>query len=70
MSGRFAYGDRVTRWTDAGGAVTSYQLDDSYRVTAVTSPLGHVTHIWYDEYGRVTARSDPLSRLTRYSPAG
>ena len=42
MSGRFAYGDRVTWWTDAGGAVTIYQLDPS-RVTAVTSPLGHVT---------------------------
>ena len=66
MSGRFAYGDRVTWWTDAGGAVTIYQLDSSSRVTAVTSPLGHVTHVWYDEYGRVTARADPLGRLTRY----
>ena len=66
MSGRFAYGDRVTWWTDAGGAVTIYQLDSSSRVTAVTSPLGHVTHVWYDEYGRVTARADPLGRLTRH----
>ena len=66
MSGRFAYGDRVTWWTDAAGAVTIYQLDASSRVTAVTNPLGHVTHIWYDEYGRVTVRADPLGRLTRY----
>jgi RHS repeat-associated protein len=66
MSGRFAYGDRVTWWTDAAGAVTIYQLDESSRVTAVTDPLGHVTHIWYDEHGRVTARADPLGRLTRY----
>ena len=66
MSGRFAYGDRVTWWTDAAGAVTIYQLDAWSRVTAVTDPLGHVTHVWYDEYGRVTTRADPLGRLTRY----
>jgi RHS repeat-associated protein len=66
MSGRFAYGEGVTWWTDAAGAVTIYQLDESSRVRAVTNPLGHVTHIWYDEYGRVTARADPLGRLTRY----
>jgi RHS repeat-associated protein len=66
MSGRFAYGDRVTWWTDACGAVTIYQLDSSSRVTTVTSPLGHVTHVWYDEYGRVRVRADPLGRLTRY----
>ena len=65
-SGRFAYGERVTWWTDAAGAMTIYQLDESSRVTAVTDPLGHVTHTWYDEYGRVTARADPLGRLTRY----
>jgi RHS repeat-associated protein len=67
MSGRFAYGDRVTWWTDAAGAVTIYQLDASSRVTAVTDPLGHVTHLWYDEYGLLTARADPLGRLTRYA---
>jgi RHS repeat-associated protein len=66
MSGRFAYGDRVTWWTDAAGAVTIYQLDASSRVTAVTNPLGHVTHVWYDEYGCVSACVDPLGRLTRY----
>ena len=67
MSGRFAYGDRVTWCTDAAGAVTIYQLDASSRVTAVTDPLGHVTHVWYDEYGCVTACADPLGRLTRYA---
>jgi RHS repeat-associated protein len=66
MSGRFAYGERVTWWTDAAGAVTIYQLDESSRVTAVTDPLGQVTHLWYDMYGRVTARADPLGRLTWY----
>ena len=29
MSARFSYGDRVTWWTDACGAVTIYQLDAS-----------------------------------------
>ena len=66
MSGRFAYGDRVTWWTDAAGAVTIYQLDQSSRVTAITDPLGHVTHLWYDERGRLSARADPLGRLTGY----
>ena len=67
MSGRFAYGDRITWWTDEAGAVTIYQLDASWRVTAVTDPLGHVTHLWYDEHGRMSARADPLGRLTRYA---
>jgi RHS repeat-associated protein len=66
MSGRFAYGDRVTWWTDAAGAVTIYQLDQASRVTAVTDPLGHVTHLWYDDRGRLSARADPLGRLTRF----
>ena len=66
MSGRFAYGDRVTWWTDATGAVTTYQLDESSRVAAVTDPLGNVTHFWHDGYGRTVARADPLGRLTRY----
>ena len=66
MSGQFAYGDRVTWWTDAAGAVTIYQLDQSSRVTAVTDPLGHVTHLWYDDCGRLSARADPLGRLTGY----
>jgi RHS repeat-associated protein len=66
MSGRFAYGDRVTWWTDAAGAVTIYQLDESSRLAAVTDPLGNVTHFWRDEYGRTVARADPLGRLTRY----
>ncbi|MGH3152870.1 MAG: RHS repeat-associated core domain-containing protein, partial [Streptosporangiaceae bacterium] len=65
MSGRFAYGDGVTWWTDAAGAVTIYQLDQASRVTAVTDPLGHVTHLWYDDRGRLSARADPLGRLTR-----
>ena len=67
MSGRFAYGDRVTWWTDATGAVTIYQLDESSRVAAITDPLGNVTHFWHDEFGRTVARADPLGLLTQYA---
>jgi RHS repeat-associated protein len=66
MSGGLAYGDRVTWWTDAAGAVTTYQVDESSRVAAVTDPVGNVTHFWYDEYGRTVTRGDALGRLTRY----
>jgi len=67
MSATFAYGDRVTWRTDAAGAKTIYQFDESSRVAAVTDPLGNVTHFWHDEFGRLAARADPLGRLTRYS---
>ena len=67
MPGTFAYGERVTWRTDAAGAKTIYQLDESSRVAAVTDPLGSVTHFWHDEFGRLVARADPLGRLTRYS---
>ena len=48
MSGRFAYGDRVTWWTDAGGAVTIYQLDSSSRVTAVPVDRALLVDTWWD----------------------
>jgi RHS repeat-associated protein len=70
MSSRFAYGDRLTWWTDAAGAVTIYQLDESSLVSAVTDPLGNVTHFWHDEDGREVARADPLGRLTRHEYDG
>jgi len=62
---RFTYGDRMTWRTDAGDAVTTYQLDEAGQVAAVTDPLGHVTHYWHDEDGRELAHADPLGRLTR-----
>jgi RHS repeat-associated protein len=66
LSGRFTYGDGVTWWADAAGAVTIYQLDEAGQVVAVTDPLGRVTHLWHDEDGREVARADPLGRLTRH----
>jgi RHS repeat-associated protein len=69
LSGTFSYGPdaRVTRWTDAAGAVTAYQISESFRVAAITGPLGHLTRWEHDERGRVTARVDPLGRATRYA---
>jgi RHS repeat-associated protein len=72
LSGTFGYEPGVTRWTNASGAVTAYEIDGSARITAVTDPLGGVTRHEHDSRGRVTARTDPLSRVTRYAydPAG
>jgi len=67
MSATFTYGDRVTWWTDAAGAVTTYQLDEWSRIAAVTDPRGGVTRLWHDESGRLVVRSDPPGHLTRYS---
>jgi YD repeat-containing protein len=67
MSGRYAYGDRLTWWTDETGAVTMYQLDASSRIAAITDPLGNVTHFWHDEFGRTVTRADPLGRMTQYA---
>jgi YD repeat-containing protein len=39
-SATFTYGDRVTWRTDAAGAVTTYQLDESSRVTGIRGPNG------------------------------
>lgn len=59
MSATFTYGDRVTWWTDAAGAVTTYQLDESSRIAAVTDPRGSVTRYSYDDSGRVTGIIGP-----------
>ena len=67
FSGVFSYEAGTTRWTDADGAVTAYQIDESARVTAITDPLGNVTRWEHDERGRVTAHADPLGRITRYA---
>jgi YD repeat-containing protein len=69
LSGTFSY-DRdnlVTRYTDAAGAVTVYQLSERSQVATETDPMGNVTRQEHDEYGRLMARADPLGRITRYS---
>jgi len=66
LSGTFTYETGVTRWTNFGGAVTSYELTDSGLLAALTDPLGNTTRWEHDDRGNVLAVSDPLDRVTRY----
>lgn len=66
QSSTFEYEPGITRHTDAEGAVTVYEIDDSYRVTVTTDPLGAVSRVAYDERDNVTERTDPLGRATRF----
>lgn len=79
-SATFTYGDRVTWRTDAAGAVTTYQLDESSRVAAVTDPLGSVTRYPHDKSGHpsgiigpnglgVEQAGPPFSHPRYYDPA-
>lgn len=67
MSASYAYRDGATFWTDATGAVTTYDLDHSARITAIADPLGGVTRYGHDDRGRVVSETDPLGRVTRYA---
>lgn len=69
LSGRFSYDEQAltTRWTDASGAVTTYEMTPSRRVAAITDPLSHVISWEHDDRGRVTTRTDQLGRVTRYA---
>ena len=67
LSGTFAYEPGVTRWTDVGGATTTYEFTESGRLAAFTDSLGHTTRREYDARGNVTTEIDPLGRVTRYA---
>ena len=67
LSGTFTYEPGITRWTDAAGAVTTYEVTDSAHVAAITDPLGNVTRWEHDARGRITTHIDPLGRATRYA---
>jgi RHS repeat-associated protein len=67
LSGTYGYEDGVTRWTNAAGATTAYEIDSAARIAAITDPLGNVTRFSHDVQGRVTTRTDPLGRVTRYA---
>jgi len=69
FSGTFGYDaeNRVTRQTDAAGAVTTYEITDRFQVATVIDPLGQVTRSEHDQYGRLTSRTDPLGRTTSWS---
>jgi RHS repeat-associated protein len=67
LSGTFSYQPGVTRWTDAAGAVTSYEATGAALIASVTDPLGSVTRWEHDESGRTIKRTDALGRVTRYA---
>lgn len=69
LSGTFAYdlGNRLTRYTDAVGAVTVYEITAGRRVAAVTDPLGNTTRSEYGQFGQLVGQIDPLGRVTRWA---
>lgn len=62
----YEYRDGTTIWTDATGAVRTYEIDRSARITAETDPLGGVTRYTYDNRNRKTSETDPLGRVTGF----
>jgi len=74
LSATFGYDSerRVTRYTDAAGAITDYRMTPAYRVAAVTDPLGNATTSDYDSSGTLVSQADPLGRVTgcAYDRAG
>lgn len=68
LNGTFSYDveNRTTRFTDALGNITVYQLDERKNIAAVTDPLGHTTTSEWDDSDRLLSRTDPLGRTTRY----
>ncbi|SDO37670.1 RHS repeat-associated core domain-containing protein [Streptomyces sp. cf386] len=69
LSGTFAYdsANHTTRWTDALGHVTLYQLNDRGQIIAETDPLGHTTRQDLNARGQALTRTDPLGRTTEYA---
>ncbi|MBK1786882.1 DUF6531 domain-containing protein [Prauserella cavernicola] len=69
LNGTFTYQTepRTTRFTDALGNTTTYQLDARGNVTADTDPLGNTTTSEWDTGNRLVSRTDPLGRTTAYT---
>lgn len=67
LNGTFSYDtqSRTTRYTDALGHTSVYQLDERNNVIAETNPLGHTTVSEWDDRDRLLARTDPLGHTTR-----
>ncbi|WP_435156043.1 DUF6531 domain-containing protein [Amycolatopsis sacchari] len=66
LDGTFSYEDGVTRFTDALGHTTVYEVNERRQVVAETDPLGHRTTQEWDEFDRLLSRTDPLGRTTTY----
>ncbi|WP_089157668.1 DUF6531 domain-containing protein [Micromonospora sp. NBS 11-29] len=67
LLGALAFEPGVTRWTNAGGAVTTYEITGSARIAAITDATGKTARTEYDERGRVAAHIDALGRVVRYA---
>ncbi|MFF0148180.1 RHS repeat-associated protein [Amycolatopsis sulphurea] len=69
MDGTFDYEPGRTRYTDALGHVTSYELNERGQTVRLTNPLGVVTEFAWDESENLITRVDPLGRCTTYDYA-
>ncbi|MYS84563.1 DUF6531 domain-containing protein [Embleya scabrispora] len=58
---------RITRMTDALGAVREYEYNDWSQVIRETDPLGGTRSTEWDSYNRRVAVTDELGHTTRYS---
>ncbi|MCF2532294.1 DUF6531 domain-containing protein [Yinghuangia soli] len=69
LDNTFAYDDtaRVTRMTDANGAVWEYAWDEWGRMVRRTDPLGNTARQEWDPYNRLAATIDPHGAATRFS---
>ncbi|GCD94100.1 DUF6531 domain-containing protein [Embleya hyalina] len=69
LDNTFAYDEasRITRMTDALGAVRTYEYNDWSQVIRETDPLGGTRLTEWDSYNRRVAVTDELGHTTRYS---
>jgi RHS repeat-associated protein len=58
--------NRITRYTDSLGAVTTYHLNHLGQVIAETDPLGNTVHREWDRHDNLVSRTDALGHTTRF----
>ncbi|OEU87292.1 hypothetical protein DB35_28025 [Streptomyces abyssalis] len=58
--------ERITRYTDSLGAVTTYHLNYLGQVIAETDPLGNTVHSEWDRHDNLLSRTDALGHTTRF----
>ncbi|WP_235884172.1 RHS repeat-associated core domain-containing protein [Saccharopolyspora elongata] len=66
LTGSFEYEERVTRFTNSLGHVTTYHLNEKRQVVRQIDPLGNETRSEWDAYDRLLSRTDPLGRTVRF----
>ena len=66
LLGTLAFEPGTARRTNAGGAVTTYEIAGPARITAVTDATGKTARTEYDDRGRVSAEIDALGREVRF----